>query len=422
MIMAVTIQLKDFATKASPVPADLVYSANSADSFNEVQITIAELIAAYPGLASIGSLTTLANEMIYTTDVDTYAVSAITAFGRSVVALSAAPTAPAASSLAGWDANKNLSANNYIAGFTSTPSAAGTLVLTVASTEYQEITGSTTEIVQLPVPSTLVAGTPYTIINNSSGVVTVNSSGGNLVQTMAAGTQLDLILLINSGTAAASWQSSYIVDSGLAGAVLLTPSGNQIITTGNLSLATGSFFATVGGYASGSAAGGYQGTFQAYSLTAALGSIALISADNSGNYANVLTNLATSAARTWSLPDASGTIALTTTTGGLSPVSVSGTTQALASGNAYIFNNAAATTGTLPASPTIGDLIKIKGRSAAPWIIQANTGQIITLGSGSSTSAGTATSASGTNSIQLMYVATNEWSVDWTLSAGITLA
>ena len=110
--------------------------------------------------------------------------------------------------------------------------------------------------------------------------------------------------------------------------------------------------------------------------------------------------------------------------GGLTAVSVSGTSQAMVAGRAYIFNNAAATTGTLPTSATsvIGDVIKVKGRSSAAWIIQANTSQVIKLGSVSSSAAGTATSAAGSDSIQLMYVAANEWSADWALSSGIVLA
>lgn len=155
--------------------------------------------------------------------------------------------------------------------------------------------------------------------------------------------------------------------------------------------------------------------------------------NNGSNTLTLAGNLATSGAyaSTFTMTGAtsvtfptSGTLATVTGSAGLSYTSVSGTSQALAGGSAYIFNNAAATTGTLPASGscTIGDTIKIKGRSAAPWIIQANTGQTITYGSVSSSTAGTATSAAGTDSLQLVYVASNVWSVDWALSYGIILA
>lgn len=162
-------------------------------------------------------------------------------------------------------------------------------------------------------------------------------------------------------------------------------------------------------------------SFAANSPTVNQGSISLTCANNSGNYANVLTNAATSSARTWTLPNASGTIALVGGSAALSYTSVSGTSQAAIAGNGYILNNSGATTVTLPttASSVIGDTIKIKGRSSVPWIIQANTGQIITIGNTSSATAGTLTSSDGKDSLQLVYVAANEWSVDWALSDGV---
>ncbi len=198
--MAVNIQLKDFTSKTTLVPADLVYAANSADSYNEIKTTVAGLFGAYPALLSIGSLITAANQYIYTTGIDTYAVATITPI-------------PTISHLAAWDANKNLSAINLISGFTTQATAAGTTVLTVASSEVQEFTGSSTQTVTLPVASTLVAGQGFTIINNSSGAVTVNSSGGNLVQAMAAGTTLRLTCVLITGTTAASWSKSYQISA-----------------------------------------------------------------------------------------------------------------------------------------------------------------------------------------------------------------
>lgn len=126
----------------------------------------------------------------------------------------------------------------------------------------------------------------------------------------------------------------------------------------------------------------------------------------------------------WVLQNPQGIYVPTSRTAGFKPVSVSGTSQALVAGGNYMFNNAAATTGTLPTSANsiIGDTIKVKGNSSAAFIIQANTGQIIKDGSNSSTTAGTATSAAGTDSIQLVYIAANTWSTDFTLSSGFTLA
>lgn len=194
--MAVNIQLKDFTSKTTLVPADLIYAANSADSFNEVKSTVAGLFGAYPALLSIGGLTTVANQYILTTGANTYSAVTVTA-------------TPTISVLAAWDANKSLSATSFIPGFTTQATAAGTTVLTVASNSVQEFTGATTQTVTMPVVSTLAAGQSYTIINNSSGVVTVNSSGGNVIQAMAAGTTMQLRCVLITGTTAASWSKSY---------------------------------------------------------------------------------------------------------------------------------------------------------------------------------------------------------------------
>ena len=213
--MATTIQLKSFTAKASPVPADIVYLGDSGNSFDEVQSTIAQLIAAYPALSSIAGLTTVANEIIYTTAANTYTTAPITAFSLSVLALAAATTTPTASVFAGWDVNKNLSANNFLAGYATTATAAGTTTLVVGSAYNQYFTGATTQTVLLPVTSTLVLGQSFRIINNSSGVVTVQSSGANTITAMAANTSLTVTVISTSGTTAASWDAQYLNNSAI---------------------------------------------------------------------------------------------------------------------------------------------------------------------------------------------------------------
>ena len=61
----------------------------------------------------------------------------------------------------------------------------------------------------MPVTSTLVLGQSWLIVNNSSGAVTVQSSGANTIIAMAAGTQARFTVILTSGTTAASWNSSY---------------------------------------------------------------------------------------------------------------------------------------------------------------------------------------------------------------------
>lgn len=128
-------------------------------------------------------------------------------------------TSPTATAFAGWDANSNLSAHNFIQGYTTTVTAAGTTTLLVGSSYQQYLTGSTTQTVALPVTSTLVTGQAYQIVNNSTGTVTVNSSGGNLVQSLPGGTSAIIVCISTSGTTAASWS------------VIPTSTGNYTVDT-----------------------------------------------------------------------------------------------------------------------------------------------------------------------------------------------
>lgn len=108
----------------------------------------------------------------------------------------------------------NVAISNGIQWFATTVTAAGTTTLTVSSKQIQEFTGSTTQTVALPVVSTLTAGQSFNIINRSSGAITVNSSGGNLVQTVAANSSAEVFCVLITGTTAASWDSVYTTTAG----------------------------------------------------------------------------------------------------------------------------------------------------------------------------------------------------------------
>jgi hypothetical protein len=136
---------------------------------------------------------------------------AIKAGGTAVSSVTIAPTSTA---FAGWDANKNLSAFNLLEGYTTTATSGITTTLTVGSTGQQFFTGTTTQTVHLPVASTLALGQAYYVVNNSTGVVTVESSGGNTVKAMAASTWAIYTCILTSGTTAASWNVEYGQSSG----------------------------------------------------------------------------------------------------------------------------------------------------------------------------------------------------------------
>jgi len=117
---------------------------------------------------------------------------------------------PAASTFASWDSNKNISANNFLAGYATTVTSGTTVTLTVASAFQQYFTGSTAQTVTLPVATTLVNGWSILIVNNSSQNLTLNTSGATLLQTVGPNNQV-LVTCINTagGTGIASWSWIY---------------------------------------------------------------------------------------------------------------------------------------------------------------------------------------------------------------------
>ena len=234
------IRLYQFPSKASPVPADIVYVGDSAASFDEVQTTIAELIGAYPNLSGIGGLTLGANTYPYVNNSSVFTAGSITSLAVTLLADSTIAqmqstlgntATPTASQFAGWDANKNLSANNMINAYTTTATAAATTTLTVGSTFQQFFTGSTTQTVVLPVTSTLVLGQSFYIVNNSSGNVTVQSSGLNNIQVMGANTTLLVTCILTSGTSAASWYADYNFQNALTLPLSLAQGGTNAALT-----------------------------------------------------------------------------------------------------------------------------------------------------------------------------------------------
>jgi hypothetical protein len=94
-----------------------------------------------------------------------------------------------------------------LGGYTTTVTAAGTTTLTSISTQNQFFTGISAQTVVLPVAATLILGTAFSIHNNSSSDLTINSSGGNLVATVTPNTTFTFTCILTSGTDAASWDS-----------------------------------------------------------------------------------------------------------------------------------------------------------------------------------------------------------------------
>ena len=102
------------------------------------------------------------------------------------------------------DSNANTQINNIIQGWTSTVSAGGTTTLTVASSYWQRLTGSTTQTIQLPDATTLVAGTSYLFDNDSTGNLFITNNGGSAIETVPPGGYSTVFLESNS-TSNGTW-------------------------------------------------------------------------------------------------------------------------------------------------------------------------------------------------------------------------
>ena len=109
--------------------------------------------------------------------------------------------------------------------FTTTATAGTTTTLTNASTYFQYFTGTLTQTITLPVTSTLATGWSFHIVNNSTGNLTVNSSGANLVITVLPGTTAMVTCILTSGTSAASWEA------GLTDFSTVTGTGAVVLAT-----------------------------------------------------------------------------------------------------------------------------------------------------------------------------------------------
>ncbi len=234
---------------------------------------------------------------------------------------------------------------NDIVGFFNFNADDGTTYKQCASIVTRAVGTISTNIVptQMAFSTTSAAGALTQALLLDSGQNAVFAAGGSFASAVAMSTTLDVTGILSGGNSfrigsnsvPASDPSLYIFSpTTMLGAFGMTAANNAgnfigLMTnaslsaartwtfpnaTGTVILSASSGIQFINSGSLGTVAGGFLAfngnAFTAFSPTSNLGSIALQSANNAGNFSNILTNASTSAARTWTLPDITGTVAI----------------------------------------------------------------------------------------------------------------
>jgi len=288
-----------------------------------------------------------------------------------------------------------LYANNVYVGFTTITAAAGTTVLTNASAGWQQVVGTTTQTIQLPVATTLYKGLTFTVANNSTGSVTIKDSASTTIDTVITGGTAVLVLTAN-GTSAGTWVAySYIpssydfnatsasfgnatitnavwngttIASGYGGTGLTTfaAANNALYSTSSSALAAGTLPVAAGGTAAT--------TFTANGILYGNGTGAL-GVTAAGTTGQVLVGN-TGSAPTWGTLSSSAVTTFQTSLNGLTPSTAT-------SGAVTLAGTLGATSGgTGLTSYTTGDIIYASATNTLSKLAAGTNGQILTLASG----------------------------------------
>lgn len=176
---------------------------NVARRFMIVNLSSVSLTLNASGGGNIGAIPTQ-NTVIVTAKQSTPTVAAdwVTAFSSTYSQRSSATS----STVAVRDGNANLTNNNLIPKKAQITTSAGTATLTIADAQVQEHIGSTTHTTKLPTTG-VTAGMSWIVPNNSSGTVTIQSSGANTIDTVASGDLKMFYALVDTPTTAAHWKA-----------------------------------------------------------------------------------------------------------------------------------------------------------------------------------------------------------------------
>lgn len=348
-------RLVDFPAKASPVPADIIYVGDSADSYNEVQSTIAQIIAAYPNLSSVALLTSAANKLAYYTGAGTAALTDLTAYARTLLDDA---NASAAQTTLGLVIGVNVQAYNAtLNSISALGTAADKMIYTTGISAWAET------------DATAVGRAILNLAAGSAGQV-LRSNGANWIASTS------------------TFADTYAINTLLYAGAANTVSGLASVNSAPLVTSATGVPTWLGSMTNGQLVIGSTGAIPVLATLTAGAGISIV--------------------------NTAGGIQISAGGGGFSWTEVTGVSQAMAVNNGYIANNAALVTLTLPAAAVIGDSVTVVGKGAGLWKIAQNAGQTIYNNSTASTTGagGSVTATAQYNAIELVCVtANNDWVV-----------
>ena len=267
------------------------------------------------------------------------------------------------------------------------------------------------------------ANTVTGLAATARGVLVSNNSS---VPSMLASASTTGQVLQGSTSGAPTWSTpTYPSASGTSGTILRSNGTNNVYTTSTFA---DTYAVSTLLYASGSnAVSGLATTNRAALGTSATGVPQWLALTDGqlviGSSAGAPAAANLTAGTGVSISNGSNSITINAGGGGMSWTTTAGTTQAAAVNNGYVSGNAAQTTFTLPATAAVGDHVALEGLGAGGWILTANTGQTIKIGTSTTSSAGTLTSAAGSDNVYVICIVQNTtWRVISTNSAGLTVA
>ena len=132
-------------------------------------------------------------------------------------------------SIVSRDFYSNFATNAVITSYSEITTAGGTTTLTLASARRVRFIGTTTQTGVLLDATTTINSDKFEFINNSTGIVTIQDNGNNVLATIQANSQI-IVVLTNNSTSNGVWSiiSSGITGSGTSGQIAVFNGANSL--------------------------------------------------------------------------------------------------------------------------------------------------------------------------------------------------